>query len=190
MQPTIVVKKGQTKDNRGYAIRYPTEDDVQKLLTYINELSREQTYINYQGEQLTLEQEQEFLTKRLEAISKHTAVMLVLEIDNIICGVSSIECKKFAESHVGGFGISLRKDVRSQGLGTVLMHSVLTEATKQLKGLRVVELYLFDSNKAAYKLYTKLGFVEYGRIPQGLKRKGIYEDKIGMYKMINSSSNL
>ena len=45
-----IVHRGKTKKGLDIVIRYPVEVDVEMLLKYINSLSKECTFIRFQGE--------------------------------------------------------------------------------------------------------------------------------------------
>ena len=46
--------------------------------------------------------------------------------------------------------------------------------------MKVLVLSVFDINKPAKALYTKMGFKEAGRIPKGIYKKGKYIDLMRM----------
>ena len=179
-----IVFEGTTTDGVNYIIRYPKRDDVRGLLEYINTLSREQTFIALQGEQLTLEEEEKFLNGRLEGIAKKKAVMLVVTVANQIVGVSGIDMHKGVGSHVGGLGISVAKEMRGKGIGKKLMELIIKEAVSKIPQLKIVTLSLLANNDVASSLYKKLGFIEYGLLPKGTLRKHTYVDHIFMYKKV------
>ena len=64
------------------------------------------------------------------------------------------------------------------------MTKVIEEAKKRLKGLRIIRLSVFGNNPIAQKLYKKMGFSEYGKLPKGLLHKDAFIDHIYMYKEI------
>jgi len=64
------------------------------------------------------------------------------------------------------------------------MDLVIKKAIKNIKELKVITLECFTTNTIAISLYQKLGFKEYGRLPQGLKRRGKFVDETLMYKKI------
>jgi len=179
-----IIKTGTTKIGEIYIIRYINENDVNGLLNFINEISKEQTFILRQGEQLTLEEEQEFVNKQLKAINDKTAVHLVIEINNKIIAGSQLNLKRFVNSHVGHMGITILKNYRDQGLGKILLNALIDEAVKNIPGLKIIDLTVFAINKRAKHLYESVGFIEYGRLPKGIKYKDEYVDEVYMYKNV------
>ena len=181
-----IIKSFTSKSGRKIDLRYPTEQDLEGLLSFINELSLEDTYIRYSGVIVTREEEQQFLTDTLRKIKNDTSVMLLAcEEDKIIgnSGISRDSAKGSRLHHVGTFGISLRKQFRGDGIGRILMETVLSEA-KQKLNLKIAILTVFANNPTAPKLYESLGFKKYGILPQGILYKGEYIDLVYMYKKI------
>ena len=98
-----------------------------------------------------------------------------------LVGTSDIKISYGAEKHVGIFGIIIKKEYRNQGIGTALMTKIITEAHNYIDGLEIITLGVFADNDCALHLYKKLGFKQYGKLPNGMMRKGQYCDHIYMY---------
>ena len=174
----------KTKTGKTVSFRYLGIDDVQIITDFINKASKEKTFITFQGEILSLEDEQKYIQSKVEAIEKKEAVALLAFIDNKLIGSSGIDLEIKIKSHQGLFGIIIDHDCRGEGVGKILMELVVKEAIKNIKGLKIITLEVFGSNFIAQSLYKKMGFVEFGRLPQGIKYKDNFEDEILMYKKI------
>lgn len=179
-----IVFKGKTSDGLRYSIRYPKRTDLHELWRYINELSKEKTYINLQGEEITLKKEREFLSKTLKRIKAGEAVAFVVESNGKIIGISDVNRRERAEKHTAIFGITLAKEFRGKGIGRKLMELVLEETSKKMKDLKLIRLVCFANNKTACKLYESLGFIKYGELPGGLLYRGEPTDEILMYHQV------
>jgi RimJ/RimL family protein N-acetyltransferase len=166
------------------AFRYPRKGDAAALLDFINTISREQTFIAFQGEQLTLEQEEAWLRERLAGIAGETEVLLAAVAGDRVIGTTGVALKPLMERHVGVLGIALVADCRGLGIGGRLLEAVVAEASEQLAGLRIIELSVFATNAVARRLYERHGFVEYGRLPGGVLHRGQEVDHIRMYRRI------
>jgi len=163
-------------------IRYPKFEDLEDMLKYVNSLVGEEVYINMQ-KKIGKKEELEFLTDLLKNIENKEAVSLVVEVNGKVSGLANINKKRFAESHIGNFGIALRKEIRGKGIGKKLMELTIKEAVKNMK-TEIVELEVFAENKPAINLYKKSGFKKVGIIKKGLKKSGKYSDRILMVKYL------
>jgi ribosomal protein S18 acetylase RimI-like enzyme len=179
-----IVYQGKTKTGKEIIVRYLELDDLEDILSYINELSDERTFITYQGEHETLESEKRFIEKRLQEIKNKKAIHFVATINNRIVATNAINLSDKVRSHVGIFGITVAKNFRGEGIGKLLMEFILKEAEEEIPQLKIVALEVYSTNDIAKKMYEKFGFLEYGRLPKGIFRGGNFEDEILMYKNI------
>jgi RimJ/RimL family protein N-acetyltransferase len=179
-----VVFEGATAKGLNVLLRYPQPGDAPALLDYINFMSREQTYILFQGEQLTLEDELHYLDARLAAIRVGSGVQVLAFSDGALAGNAGIEIKWGTNRHVGELGISVAQAFRGQGVGELLMNTVINEAITHLEPLKLITLEVFGNNVAAINLYQKVGFIEFGRLPGGRLHRGQYVDNVYMYKPV------
>lgn len=173
-----------SKSGKPIHFRYPTILDAERMCDYINALSKEKTFIRFQGEEMSLEAEKSYLQGELEKIKQRQAVMLLAFHENTLIGISGIEMSDKTERHIGLFGISIAKEFRGDGIGALLMQHILDEAVKALPALEIVTLYFFSHNHVGHKLYKKFGFQQYGLLPQGTKLADSYADHVMMYKRV------
>lgn len=186
MKLGATVFEGKSKKGRVILIRLPVKDDIPALRNYINEISKEQTFITFQGEQLSLKEERKVINTKLKKIIKNEAIMLIVFHDNKIVGVGDVTMQERTSSHVGIFGITIAKNFRNEGIGTLLMRLVLNEAEKNIRELRIVTLGVFECNDLAFKMYKKFGFIEYGRLPEGIQYKNSCVGHVLMYKKFSA----
>lgn len=178
------IKTVTAKNGNEVVFRYPTIEDAPKLLAYINTLSDERTFIRFQGEQLTLEEETTFLQGQLTHIENNTGVFIVAITDETIIGAAQINAQTFTERHVGAFGIALAKEYRGMGIGRILMNTVIEEAKQHIPELEIITLIVHAKNGIACSLYESFGFEKYGSLPNGVKLEQGYMDQVLMYKRI------
>lgn len=179
-----IVFEGLSKKGNKIIVGYPTKDDTQIFCDYINALSREKTFVRFQGEEISLEDEEKYLKSQLKRITNKQTVKLLVFCNDKLIGISGIDMKDKTESHEGVFGISIAKNYRGEGIGKKFMQLVLREAKKNIPQLRIITLGVFGNNPLAKNIYEKFGFKEYGRLPKGSLLKGKYVDHIYMYKNI------
>jgi RimJ/RimL family protein N-acetyltransferase len=179
-----IILESETKKGTKFIIRYPEESDLKEMHKYINILSKEKTFISFQGEEISLKQVKDYLDDQIKRIKTKEAIQLLALTNSGIIGISSIDLNEGASRHEGALGISILKELRNKGIGTILFENTLLEAEKNLLDLKIITLSLFGNNSIALRLYRKFGFEEYGRLPKGILHKGKFEDHIYMYKKI------
>ncbi len=184
MKPGKIVFIGKSKQGKTITFRYIEDTDAGTLCQYINTLSQERTFIRFQGEQMTLGEEIEYVKRQIERIRQKLTVQLVALCENTIIGVSEIDMRGMAERHIGVFGISIAQGYRGEGIGILLMDAVLKEAVENIPELQIVVLEVFSDNTPAIAMYEKFGFVVYGRLPNGLRHNDVFVDAIEMYKNV------
>lgn len=184
MKPGERIFQGKAAKGDEILIRYPQSSDLEDMTDYINTLSQERTYIRFQGEVQSVEDEKKYLEKKLEQIKNRRSVQLMVYAGNTLVGNSNIDLEEGIRKHVGVFGISLAKEFRNRGIGKILMEKVIEESKKNLPDLKIITLTIFGTNKVAFKMYQKFGFREYGRLPKGAMHKGKFIDYIYMSKTV------
>jgi len=181
---TGTVKIFTTKNGVKATIRYPEMSDLANMTSYINKISREDTFITFSGEQLSLNEEKKFLAKTLKQIKTRDKVFLCCFIQDELAGISSVERNlenRIRARHLGKFGLSVAHKYRGAGIGYILSKTTIEESTRKITGLRIIELEVYDINKIAKSLYKKLGFIEVGTMPEAIYYRGDYIGDTIMY---------
>lgn len=179
--------------NSEVIVRYPQNGDVEAMLKYINAISKEKTYITWQGEEISLKHEQIYLKNQLKRIKKNETVQLLLFVNSELSGISAIDLGERIKSHIGVFGITIAQKYHGKGFGKLLMKLILEEASRGLSKLKMITLEVFAENEKAIKMYKNFGFIQYGKLPKGNLYKGKLVDDIQMYKNVEinqSDSNV
>lgn len=179
-----IVYEGKTKTGKDITIRYLEESDIAEMTRYINDLSKEKTFITFQGEEVSFEDEEKYIEGFLKKIDEKIGIKLLAIHENKIVGISDIFLGERTASHVGVFGLTVAKEFRNQGLGRLLMDLAIKEAEKEMTNLKIITLGVFSKNSIAKRIYEGFGFVEYGKLPNGIMRDNTFEDEIFMYKNI------
>jgi len=179
-----IIFQGKSRKGTDFIIRYPKMSDLRELWIYINKLSKERTFVMYQGEKVSLCERKEWLEKSIERIKERKEIGLSAFVGKKVIGMSGVRMGNRVKKHVGNFGISIDKRYRGEGIGWSLMNTVIKEARKKLKGLKIVVLEVFSENKVGINLYRKMGFKKFSFLPNGLIYKGKYIADVGMYKKI------
>lgn len=179
-------EKIEKKDKQGrtITIRGVEVSDGPALIEYMEKTALESRFlIREPGERIpTPEAEAEFLQGRIEADRE---LMLVAYCGDKLVGACSLMSvgvqQRFA--HRCSIAIALFKEFWNQGIGS-LMLEILLEAAKEV-GYEQAELEVVTDNEAAIALYEKLGFVQYGELPDNMKYvDGTYANTYWMMKKL------
>lgn len=176
----VILKKYKILD-KTITLRYPKPTDAQDLMDLINSLVKERADIA-KSKPVTIQEERRWLKNSITAIKNKEKIIVLAEMDGVCVGSCEITKDPYDVSrHVGTLGIGLVKNARGIGIGTTLIKTTLDEAKKKL-GLKLVKLYVFDTNHVGKSLYEEIGFREIGRIPKGVYHNKKYKDDIIMAK--------
>jgi ribosomal protein S18 acetylase RimI-like enzyme len=179
-----IVYQGKTKKGNEIIIRYAENTDAVDMTRYINELSKEKTFITFQGEKISLKGEKKYLEDFIEKTNVHKAIKLLVINEGKIIGISDIFMGERTARHIGTFGITISKNFRGEGIGRLLMKLILKEAEENIPTLKILSLGVFANNPIAIKMYEEFGFTEYSRFPNGLLLDSGFEDELMMFKNI------
>ena len=171
-------------DGKKIIFRYPKLSDTKKIWKFYNRSIKESLQkggLLSSVKSVTLKEERIWIKNQIKKIKKKDCVYILAEQQGKIIGTASVERVRNAQSHAGVFGIVILEKFTGKGLGTMLMNKIIQLAKKELK-VEIIKLGVFGNNKRAQNLYTKLGFKETGRIKNGIKVKGRYQDEITMVK--------
>src|SRR3989344_3362593 len=164
-----IARKENNGNSMKISFRGPKESDLKALHKFVNELSRERTFVMRHGEKVSMKEEREWLRGILKSIRKRECVFLIAEVDGEFAGSAQIVKSKFAMSHVGVFGISVAKKFRGLGVGKKLMEGIHALARKELRDIKILRLAVFVDNTLARKMYKKFCYKEYGLLPKGVR---------------------
>lgn len=122
---------------------------------------------------------------RLETFGGHPrAILLVAERGKELVGELTLRAisSRRAVAHVATLGMSVRLDVRGQGVGRALLDAALEWAPTA--GLTRVELYVYVRNLPAIALYEKAGFQQEGRRRNFIREGNVFLDDLVMAKLL------
>lgn len=177
-----------TKTNKSINIISPSLNRLDEILSFVEDLAKEDTFLSFHPEKIITRKEEEiWLKNTIKSIEAGSAFVYWAVFDGKIVG--SVDVHRGAsvrDWHVGTIGLMVAKDFRGEGLGKFLLETIIEKAKEM--GIKTVILDVFSDNEIARNLYRKVGFKEFGVLPQGLYRQKNFSDRIYMYKEIYSSS--
>ncbi|PSL49795.1 RimJ/RimL family protein N-acetyltransferase [Chitinophaga niastensis] len=166
-------------------IRSPEPTDAAGLLASFQRLTRETDYLLFTyGESLDLEVESE--EDYIQSYLDHPNQLLLVAVvqGKIIGSVNLNQSGHHKKSHTGEMGIAIESAWNNMGIGRRLMTAMLRWAEHH-PDLQIIYLNVFSTNEKAMQLYRNFGFMECGRLPQGIiQRNGTYTDLVTMYKRV------
>ena len=180
----MVVVKFTAKDGTKLIFREPCSGDAPKMMRFINAFVSEPRSGLLIDRKVTLAGEKVWLRGWLADIKRGRGVMLLVEKNARLVGSCTANRLLWKNSHAADIGIALSKEVRGKGVGEALMTRTIELARKRMRGLEMLHLKAIAYNERARGLYTKLGFVEVGRIPRANKEGLEYFDDILMIKLL------
>jgi RimJ/RimL family protein N-acetyltransferase len=164
-------------------IRKATEEDAVQIIQHTKTVLEE--WPQFLGTSLeefhpTVEDERAWIRSN----TQH-GLLLVAEVGGKIIGLLNFRLstsKKF--SHKGFFGMSIQQAYTNQGIGEVLINTLMHWA-KEDDRVEKISLEVFSNNERAIHLYKKMGFMEEGRLVKNAKLgPNEYVDDIIMSRFI------
>lgn len=118
--------------------------------------------------ELTAEDEANYLQQMTDSADE---IELLADVDGRLVGSAGIEKvgSKEKARHRATFGISVDEAFWGQGIGSALTRACIRCAKDA--GYAQLELEVVADNHRAIDLYTRAGFVEYGRNPRGFRSR-------------------
>ena len=153
-------------------IREIEVEDYKELLDFMKKVKGETNFLlGYPDEmKLSYEDEKEHIKKvKSSETSNH---FVAIKGDKII-GCTSFNgniARKM--KHYGTIGISVLKEYWGRGIATALLEKLISWSKE--KGIKKINLDVFENNERAIKLYEKFGFKLEGCIEDGIFDGGKY----------------
>ncbi|HUV54581.1 MAG TPA: GNAT family N-acetyltransferase [Candidatus Krumholzibacteriaceae bacterium] len=162
-------------------LRPPTWGDIDDLFELHNELIEEEAMIGGDSKR-TRDQQVDSHAEMMKAVESGRAVVVIAEADGKAVGQSNARKRRGRLKHTAGLGVFVRKQYRDQGIGSEMMRELENQAGAL--GIEILYLEVYGISPAM-RLYERLGYLEHGRLPGGIKYRGEYVDCISMYKRIS-----
>jgi RimJ/RimL family protein N-acetyltransferase len=148
-------------------IRKAQESDAEQIILHKRKVLDESSH--FLGSSLeefepTIQEEQAWIH-----LHNQNGLLLVAEDNQSIIGLLNFRLstsKKF--SHKGFFGMSIQEAYTNKGIGTTLITSLIDWAKAESR-VEKLSLEVFSNNERAIHLYSKLGFIEEGRLVKNAK---------------------
>jgi len=174
-----------SKTGKEIIIRRAEKKDAQEMIDYSNLIfESSDTTLTSSGEfNYTLKMEEEFIHNMHEK-SDNSIILLAFHDDKLISLLGFHGSSYRKSKHCGFFGISVHPELRNEGIGRIMI-STLLDWAKAHTFLERVELTAFSHNHNGLNLYQSLGFkIEGRKIKAGKLDSGEYVDMILMAQFV------
>ncbi len=172
---TITLKNGQI-----CCLRNGMASDAKEVLENFKQVHAQTDFLLTYPEEMVFTEEQEahFLKAKKEN-AREVFILAFVEDDIAGSAVLNAIGKKQKVQHGVDFGITVHRGYWGLGIGRALTEACIECARKA--GYTQMELSVVAGNERAISLYKNLGFVEFGRNPQGfLSRLSGFQEVIDM----------
>lgn len=176
----MVYKTVELTDCRKAILNWLKKEDMPEVMKVLNDVIKEGIYLLMNNEITDIEQELAWF----ERGTKEGMCYLVARVEGKVVGGASIHPKTDKHAHIASYGVFIQKSYRNLGLGTALTKELVEIAKK--RGVEILQLSVYATNKRAINVYQKCGFKEAGRLKNGIKfPDGTYADEIIMELLLN-----
>lgn len=172
-------KTFELKNGSAITLHEAEPSDAKELITFVNTVGGESDYLTLGANEfaLTEEHEADFL-KTCQASDNNIYLVAVLA-DKIVGTLHFGAGSRARVRHSGELGMSVLKDYGGQGIGALLLES-LVDWAKQTNIIKKINLRVRSDNEHAIRLYKRKGFVIEGTLSNELFIKGHYYDLYAM----------
>lgn len=177
-------KKFFSKSGAGITVRSANVNDASAILSLAKSVMEEEIYqLTSAAEfKMTIEAEENWIRNHFDN-PNHLILVAVLG-GEIIGMLDFSNGHRQRIAHTGEFGMSVAKDFRGQGIGSLLLSALFEWATNN-KTIEKINLSVHSNNERAIALYKKMGFEIEGVRKKDLKYKdGQYIDTVVMGKFV------
>lgn len=160
--------KYKSKNDKVVIIRSAIKTDAEGILKLAKSVIKEEIYQLTSASEFNIDMQNE--EKWIDDHFVHlNHIILVAEIDSQIVGMLNFSNgEKKRTEHTGELGISISHDFRNQGIGALLLTSLIEWATTN-KTIEKICLCVHGNNDRAIALYQKMGFEIEGRRKRDVK---------------------
>ena len=147
----------KSKSNNEVIIRSAAVEDSRAILSLSKSVINEEIYQLTSSTEfkMTIEAEEKWIESHL---NNPNYMILVAVINSEIAGILDFtNGRRDRISHTGEFGMSVAKHFRDQGIGSLLLMSLIEWASKN-KAIEKIGLSVHSNNHRAIALYKKMGF--------------------------------
>lgn len=177
-------RKLNSKFDSGVIVRSAQIDDARGIYELAKSVIGEEIYQLTSASEfsMTIEAEEKWIQSHWD---NPNHLLLVAEVNGRVVGLLDFSNgRRHRIAHTGEFGMSVDKSVRDQGLGSLLLQSLIEWAVAN-PTIEKISLHVHGNNERAIALYKKMGFEVEGVRRRELKyADGQYIDSVEMARFV------
>jgi RimJ/RimL family protein N-acetyltransferase len=180
-------KKITGKNGAEYIIKEIGPEYAEAYLDFFKQVSGDTHYMSCYGDEIgTTEKDVENQRDQIRTLNadERQGRFSIFDGDKIVGNIAVRTAGKGRKTaHRCTFGLGIRKEYHGLGLGTVLIEEGLAFAKEA--GYQLVELGVLSDNEPARGLYQKMGFQEWGHLPDAFHLDdGTVLEEVTMYRHV------
>ncbi|SDB43104.1 Ribosomal protein S18 acetylase RimI [Pseudobutyrivibrio sp. YE44] len=180
-------EKITSKSGRELKIAPIGPDHAEQFLDFMRQVSEDTHFMSRYGDEVGLTDKDITIEKKRQKElfeDERQGMISIFDGERIIGNIAVRNAGKGRKTtHRCSVGLAVRKEYHGEGLGTILMEYAIKFAKSA--GYQYMELGVLSDNIKAQGLYQKMGFVEWGRLPEAfILDDGTRIDEITMYKKL------
>lgn len=156
IKPDEIIEEIILNNKRKVSLRIPSIGDLNGLHKYVNDLSKEVSYVIFSGEEIALQDEKKYLEEVIARMNEQDFLGVIAVWDDKIIVYTSLIRKTdtgVRRRHIAEFGISVAKEYRGLGLGFKLSSKFLELAEIKIPELDMITLSVYFENKIGQNMY-------------------------------------
>jgi RimJ/RimL family protein N-acetyltransferase len=169
-------------------VKSPDIDAANEIIEFVKSVMAQSEYLLTDADEFTVTIDQQI--ERIKSFREHPdKLMIAPTVDGKVVGLIDFSVGNRRKiSHQGAFGMTVLPSLQNQGIGRMMLESVLEWASTNPR-IETVRLRVHAKNLSALALYEKLGFVKEGAEVRGVRyRSGEYDDVILMRREVKQSA--
>lgn len=178
----VISQEIRLKDGSSITLRPARPADAAKVLDLSRAVWAERIYTVTESSIFTVSQQAAMISALEDG-----DLFLLAEREGALIGILTaypyMRGRSPKVAHVVEFGMCVRADSRSQGVGAAML--TYLDLWAPTRGYEKICLAVFSTNERAIHLYRKAGYQEEGRRTDQFKLDGVYIDEILMGKRIS-----
>ena len=175
----------KSKSGKTFTVRTALPSDALGILVHVRQVMDEKIYTLSLSEELPLTEAQEVEWINKTNANPSSLILVAVHGEEVIGMLDFSPGHRQRIAHTGEFGMGLNAAFREDGIGAVMLTTLIGWAATTHPIIENVSLKVHATNSRAIALYQKFGFVKQGEMVRDLKyAPGHYVNTVLMVKFV------